>query len=74
MSVAETFSHSDTHTILGGAQDPAHHAINARGFLDAQLKSTAPAYAANESHAHGDYQPGIVGRRRARRDRRALRA
>ncbi len=50
--------------------------LDAQGLvtMDTPNTGTAPVAAANESVAHSDYRPGTVGRRRSRRERRALRA
>lgn len=55
--------------------------VSVRDYLDAQGimttnrtgAGTASADAANESVSHGAYRANTVGRRRSRRDRRALR-
>ena len=89
MSVAEAFSHFDANTMFDNALARVRrtigvrhlpHTTSVRDYLDAQgLMTMAPSLnanileAANESVAKGKYHTSTVGRRRSRRDRRAMR-
>ncbi|PHS27069.1 MAG: hypothetical protein COA85_05360 [Robiginitomaculum sp.] len=89
MSVAEAFSHFDANTMFDNALARVRRTIgvrhlpsttSVRDYLDAQgLMTMAPSLnassleAANESAAKGKYHASTVGRRRSRRDRRAMR-
>ncbi len=89
MSVAEAFSHFDANTMFDNALARVRrtigvrhlpHTTSVRDYLDAQgLMTMAPDLntkamkAANESVANGTYHASTVGRRRSRRDRRAMR-
>ena len=89
MSVAEAFAHFDANTMFDNALSRVRRTMgvrhlpsttSVRDYLDAQgLMTMAPdlntraLQAANESVASSPYHASTVGRRRDRRDRRAMR-